>query len=468
MYYQIEAKASRPYRPSKEMARYIAGVRYDRLPPEAIHAAKRAVLDLLGAALAGYALADIAPPVLTFLKGRGGAPMATLWGDGERVPVEMAAFWAATVGHALELDDGHREGAAHIGTVVVPAALCLGEFLGASGRDVLAAVVAGYEVMGRVAAGINPTHFLRGFHTTGCTGSFGAVAASGVLLGLDQQQALGALGTAGVQFAGLLEVIHTGQMVKGLHAGRAAEAGVMAARLATMGVRGPEEILEGPKGYVHAMTDKVDWDRMLDGLGKGTPEILKAYTKPYPTCRHCHPAIDMALAIHREVGPLRPDQVNGILVRTYSVAIHEVGQIKHPRTNQEAKFSAPWAIACALILGQMGLAQTQDAVMQDAALQGMALKARFDLDPARDAEYPHRRGAELTVELADGRRLVRSVALPKGEPELALPDAEMEAKFSDLAGRALRPERVREIAAAVWSLDRMDDVRALARSLAAR
>ena len=468
MYYQIEAKASRPYRPSLEMARYIAGVRYDRLPPGAIHAAKRSVLDLLGAALAGYALADIAKPLLGYLKGQGGAPMATLWGDGERLPVETAAFWAGTIGHALELDDGHREGAAHIGTVVVPAALCLGEFLGASGRDVLTAVVAGYEVMGRVAAGINPTHFLRGFHTTGCTGSFGSVAAAAVLLGLDRQQTLGALGTAGVQFAGLLEVIHTGQMVKGMHAGRAAEAGIMAARLATMGVKGPEAILEGPKGYVHAMTDKVDWDRMMDGLGKGTPEILKAYTKPYPTCRHCHPSIDMALAIHQELGPLRPDQVNSILVCTYSVAIHEVGQIRHPRTNQEAKFSAAWAIACALMLGKMGLAQTDDAVMQDAGLQGMALKAKFELDPGRDAEYPGKRGADLVIALADGRVVRRSVELPKGEPEVALSDVEMEEKFSDLAGRVLGSSGVRRVVELVWGLEGLADCRLLVRSLVAR
>ncbi len=461
MYYPMNEKASRSYQPSREIARYLAGVSPESLKPETVRAARRAILDLLGAALAGTVCADIAPPIRQLLKSQGGSPMATLWGDGAQVPVEQAAFWAACTGHALELDDGHREGAVHPGTVVVPAALCLGEYLNASGEEVLAAVVAGYEVVCRVAAGINPRHFLRGFHTTGCVGSFGSVAAAAVLLGLDESQALAALGIAGVQFAGLLEVVHTGQMVKGIHSGRAAEAGVMAARLATAGVRGPERILEGPKAFVHAMTDEVDWDRMLDGLGTGTPEVMKAYTKPYPTCRHAHPSIDMALALHRELGPLDASQVTAITVRTYSVAIEEVGQIHHPCQNQEAKFSAPWAIAVALCLGRCRLQEFEDAALRDPALQAMAGKVRFELDPARDQVYPQKRGAEFILQLSDGRTVTRRVDLPKGEPETALTDEELEAKFLDLATTCLPAARARQIVDTVNNLEQVDDITTL-------
>lgn len=283
-----------------KLAKFISELKYDQLTDTIINKAKQVLFDYLGALLAGYDKGSVLSQKLTeLIMQNGGREEATIIGPGVKVPLINAAFVNGVLSHVVELDDGHRDAKGHPGVTVISAALPTAEYLGADGKDLITAIVAGYDVFVRIASSVNPSHLNRGFHTTGTCGTFAACAAVCSLFKLDEEQTVNALGLAGLQASGLLEVTIDGHMAKALHAGKAAYGGILAALLAKEGAKGPKSIIEGKKGFAKALSDECDYDLMLRDLNKKF-HIENCYIKLYPSCRHTHASVDAVFELKQK------------------------------------------------------------------------------------------------------------------------------------------------------------------------
>ena len=328
--------------------------------------------------------------------------------------------------HMLETDDLHRASVVHPGCVVIPAALAVAESAGeTSGKRVLTAILWGYEAACRVGMAVGPAHY-RIWHNTGTCGPFGAAMAGAYLLDLTPEQTCHALGNAGTQSAGLWQFLETGAMSKFLHAGRAAEAGVVAAQLAAAGFTGPPRILEGPQGLFAGACPDADPDAVL-----ATPEaswqLHQTSIKPWPCCRHTHGPISAALEARRQIVERgrKVDEITGVTLGTYRAAL-DVCDRPAPANDYAAKFSLQHCIAAALIEDEVGL-QSFDAAARE-ALRPIAAKVDLGVNAENEAVYPDRWGCDLHV--AVGEETTIHVAKPdaKGDPEDPVSRQDMIAK----------------------------------------
>jgi 2-methylcitrate dehydratase PrpD len=275
-------------------------------------------------------------------------------------------------------------------------------------------------MMLRTARAINPSHLKRGFHTTGTAGSLGAAAGAGRLLSLPADRFAHCVAMGGLQSAGIQEMLHSNPAIKPLQAGKAAMAGVLSADLAALGAAGPASLFEGAHGWLKAMADNACTEHLTAELGSRW-EICNTYTKLYPTCRHCHHAIDLAIGLFAE--GVAAKGISNIQIDTYKVAIDEVGSIVHPVSLEEAMFSLPYAVAVALTYGTVRL-QTLASGIEDKTIQDLAGRVVIREDAAMNAVYPSERGSRLTVEPSNGALITRLAKLPKGEFDTPLTDEE--------------------------------------------
>ncbi|MHA1598960.1 MAG: MmgE/PrpD family protein [Alphaproteobacteria bacterium] len=320
--------------------------------------------------------------------------------------------------HILEMDDLHRASVVHPGCVVVPAAFAVcGD---ANGAALLGAVLKGFEATCRVGMAVGAAHY-RIWHNTATCGPYGSAMAAADLLGLDEEASVQALGNAGTQSAGLWEFLDTGAMSKHLHAGRAAEAGVVAAQLATLGFTGPPAILEGPRGFFAAACPDADPTALLANPGARW-QLHETSIKPWPSCRHTHPAVDAALELS---GGLNVDDIESVTVGTYQTAL-DVCDRAGPGSVYEAKFSLQHCVAAALSDGKLDFDSFEDAG-RDAVAPLRARVELFSEDIYNDA-YPEDWGATVDVALKNGQRKQARRAMAKGDPQTALGDDEMRAK----------------------------------------
>lgn len=359
--------------------------------------------------------------------------------DGTRA-VESEVFRAAALSHVTETDDLHRASVTHPGCVVVPTAWLVARDVGCDGRRFLHAVIGGYEVMTRVGEALGAAHY-RIFHNTATAGVFGSAAAAAHLLDLDEDGWVWALGNAGTQAAGLWQFNEEGAMSKPLHAGHAAAAGLRAAILAKHGLTGPENILEGEKGFFRALCPDARPDVVLADAAEW--KIGETSLKPYPCCRHTHPAIDAALALRRRLDPgVLPARIH---VLSYPAAV-DVTNRPHPRTPHEARFSLQYAVARTLVAGRPGLAAFEGAAISDAAVRTVLERTTISVDPALSAAYPERWGATLEVQLEDGTTVCEHCTSAAGDPEKPLSEAALDAKLLDLfAWAGLTTRRSRDL-----------------------
>ena len=401
---------------SSTYADFIFSTHYDRLKPEVIQQAKKLILDLVGVSLAGYRSMEFPRLVVQYLESLGGTPEATIFQTKKKFPAINAVFANASCGHAIDMDDGHRFGALHPGTVIIPTALGAAELCRASTKDLITGVVAGYEVMIRVGAAINPSSLNRGFHATGITGTFGAAAAAASIMKLNREEIIGALGMAGLQSAGVLQVNHDieGAKVKPINPARAAQAGLFASIMAKKGARGPLEIFEGEDGFLKAFTDEVKRELLTKDLGK-TFEICNAYIKFYAACRHVHACVDAALEILGR-NPIEILNIERISVETYSAAIRLAG-ITDVTTPSAARFSIPFSIALALITKGAGADKYSEENVRDRRIQDLSKKVNLSVGDNWEKWYPHKRGATVRIIEKSGREWSAEVGLAKGEPE---------------------------------------------------
>ena len=366
--------------------------------------------------------------VANALAARNTAPgrMLRAWFTQQGNDAGRQAFLIGGLSHILEMDDLHRASVTHPGCVVVPAALALAQRKHCSGPALLDAIIRGYEAVARIGMAVGPAHY-RIWHSTATCGPFGAAIAAADLLGLDKSQTVHALGNAGTQASGLWQFIETGAMSKHLHAGRAAEAGVTAAELAALGFTGPPAILEGAKGlFAGACPDP---DPAAITRDPGAPWQLRATSiKPWPCCRHTHPAIDAAIELHGRLGGAVPQAID---VATYGAAL-EVCDRPAPANEYAAKFSLQHCVALALADGRVGFGSFDEAARNRLA----PLSRRVALRKAEPfaAAYPRHWGAGIALKLPDGRELTATRKACKGDPDQPLGDAEMIAKAELLLG----------------------------------
>lgn len=415
----------------QRFADFLSSARYKHLPAEVTDRSKFLLLDLMGVSIAGLKMA-FPRMMIDYLSSQGGVKDATLLGTKKKVPAMHAALGNGICGHALDMDDGYRFGGVHTGVAVIPAALAYAEAAGKSGRSLLLSVVMGFEIINRISKAMNPSHLDRGFHTTGTLGVFGAAAACGSVAGLNKSKMVSALGTAGLQGAGLLEILNDGAMVKPIHPGKAAMAGILSVELAKRGAKGPATILEGNKGLFRAMADKVCPEGLFVDIGKHF-YIMDQYLKFHAACRHIHPAIDGLLSVMSE-NRLSFNDIDRIDIATYPVAVSFCGATVLPKTAEAAKFSLPYSVAMAAYFGDVSEHRYVQAVVANRKIQRLATRLSVRSVDRWDKAYPHQRGATVTIKTKKENSVTAEIPLAKGEPENPASDADIIAKFRQNVG----------------------------------
>jgi 2-methylcitrate dehydratase PrpD len=338
--------------------------------------------------------------------------------------VGRRAFLFGALAHILEMDDLHRESVTHPGCAVVPAAWAIAAQNGNGGRDFLKAVLTGYEAMCRIGNAVGRAHY-KVWHNTSTCGPYGAAVAAATLLELSEEPTVWALGNAGTQSAGVWQFLEEGAMSKHLHAGRAAEAGILAAELAARGFTGPAKILEGEKGFFVAACPDARPERVL--AAPDAPwQLTLTSIKPWPSCRHTHPAVEAALDLH---GRVEPEAVAELRIETYQAALSLCDK-PAPASEYEAKFSLQHCAAAALVDGKLMLGSFDGAAR--ARLAPLATKTTAVATPEHDSAYPDRWGARVTLRTTSGETLVADRPVCKGDPEHPVTPQELRAKAAML------------------------------------
>ena len=415
--------------PSAQLAAFAAHLRFEHLPQAVVRKTEDLLVDWFGSAVAGHGsrpVASIARFAQVMGAGQGAAEVIVSRTSNSPY---LAAMANAAASHVAEQDDVHNGSVFHPATVVFPAAVAVAQAMGASGRDLLTASVAGYEVGIRVGEFLGRSHY-KVFHTTGTAGTLAAAAAVGHLLKLDAQQMLHALGSAGTQAAGLWEFLRTAADSKQLHTAHAAAAGLMAAYLAQDGFTGAAQILEGPQGMAAGMSSDADPAKLVDGLGTRWATAETSF-KYHASCRHTHPAADALLQVMQQ-HRLQPDDLAGVVTHVHQGAIDVLGPVVKPVTVHQSKFSMGTVLALVAQFGHAGLAEFDQHFLSDAT-QALRDKVSMQLDAEVDGAYPRRWIGKVTVTTTDGRVLHGRVDEPKGDPGNTLSRDEITAKALRLA-----------------------------------
>jgi 2-methylcitrate dehydratase PrpD len=395
-------------------------------------------------------------------------------------------------GHAHDFDDTQLSASperiygllTHPTTPVLSATFALGEAMGISGKDFLTAFLLGFEVECKIAESIHPIHYMKGYHTTGTIGAFGAVAAAGKVLGLSEQKMRYALGIAASMSAGIRA--NFGTMTKPLHAGRAAENGVVAARLSQLGFTSHPHILENPRGYFkimgssftasdpHILEDPLwGYSKILgDGfdLDKISGKLGNPYTivhpgvsiKPYPSVVLSHPSMNTLLDLVKE-HDLKPEEVAEIHVYAGTNVVNILYDL--PQSGLEGKFSLHFCLASILLRRRASLKDFSDEFVKSPEVQQMMKRIKTFVDPEIEAKGYNQILSRIEVRRKDGRMLKKDSGPYKGGPEKPLSEAELDEKFSTCAGLVLPGEKAVRALNLLKQIEKLQDVRILIHSL---
>jgi 2-methylcitrate dehydratase PrpD len=446
--------------PTRTLADFASTLSYEAIPTAVCEATKQYLLDTIGCGMYG-AQTPWAKIVNQLILEQGGRPEATLWLQGFRGPANMVALGLGVMMHSFELDDYHSGAKLHPGAVVIPAALAMAERQGASGCDLLRAIVAGYELMIRTSLAAGTLSMRRrGWHITGLCGTFGAAAAAGQLLGLDNLQMANALGLAGTQSAGLFAFTCDGANSKRLHPGRAAQSGVCAAELAARGFTGPTAVLEYEDGgFCHAVSDASNLELFTRGLGEDYV-TAGVSLKPYACCGSTHSSIDAVRWLAR-THHIQPQDVAEIIVANHSVVKLQTSWWYEPVSPMQAQMNMEYCVAVALTDGNAGPQQFTNDRIADPRLVDLAHKVRFEIDPEIEQIYPRAFPGRVAIRLRDGRTVAHAVPGPKGSPENPLTLDEVADKFHLLVDPVLGRQRAERLAALITAIDTLDNVQSL-------
>lgn len=438
--------------------RFIRDLRWETLPGPVREKVLDLVADWIANAVAGYG-SDIATALAAQSPESSGGCGGVVTGGRTVCPPLQAALVNGAACHALEFDDTYRKGLYHPGAPVISAAWSAAGTTALPGARFLAGVVAGYEVSMRLADAVNPAHN-RKWHTTGTVGTFGAAAGAASCLGLDAPSAAGALGLAGTQASGLWEILPDAPGAKGIHAGKAAQSGLLSALLSRQGIWGPASIFEGDRGFFSAMVDRdIAPDTCLSGLGHEW-RLLQTTIKAYPVCGHTMTAVEAALALSRD---LEPDRISRIEIRAHPVSAGIAGN-PSPKTGLEAKFSIAFCVALALAKKQVTMSEFSPDLMTDPAILSLLSRTTLVRDQGL-GRVKGQRPAKVTVWLADGSLRSETAHTRKGDPENPMARPEIRQKFTDLTAPAWRPGQAGAVFDAVYELPECRDFTAWTRDV---
>ena len=438
---------------TRALAERAVGLRYEDLPEPVCELARQCVLDYLGCAVAG-AGDPLVGILLDEMTEAGGTAQAGVVGHRQRLPVLAAALVNGAASHALDYDDVHLAMPGHPSVAVLPGLLALAEARGSSGREVTTAFVAGYETACRIGLALSPGHYALGFHSTATIGSLGAAAACARLLGLDAEQTAVALGIAGTQAAGLKSQF--GTMCKPFHAGKAAQNGLLAARLAARGFSSRTDLLECVQGFAATHGPDFSPEAALAAPADGF-HILANLFKYHAACYMTHAPIETARQARREHG-LSPDQIASITLRL-DAGCDRICNIPAPVDGLQSKFSLRQTVAMALAgVDTASLGAYSEENSRDPALIRLREMVTLDFHQGWPSTL-----AEIQIALADGRRV--SARHDAGIPaaDIAEQGDRLAAKFDVLVGPVLGAPRARELRETICGLDAMTEIGSLAR-----
>lgn len=450
---------SDPAPTTQSLAEFVAGIRYDSLPAAVTAKARGCVLDFLGAAVAG-SRREHCRAAVGLVSSFGGVPEATVLGQGRSTSAPWAAYLNGVFGSSTpQQDDVWKESLGHPGVGTLPAAFALGERSGASGRRLLQAVVAGYEVAMRIGSAVGKESLNRGWHPRGGVNYFAAATAGTSALGIqDPDVHLRALSLAGNTAAGLTGASYYYDAWYTL-SGNASLNGVLAALHAQAGYSSGPEILEAAHGgYLRVVVDEADWDALVRGLGEEW-QILRIGQKVHASSGATHAAIDATLQIVQE-HDIRPDDIRQVRIRGFRSMVGRTGR-PFPQNLVHAGMSVPFLVAAAIRDRKVGLDQTGPEARQDPVLRSLQERMELAEDPELEDLAPRYLGAAVEIDTTDGRTASARVLVPKGDAENPLSPAELEAKFHDLAGPVLGAEQAMAVVEAVRRLDELDDLEPL-------
>jgi 2-methylcitrate dehydratase PrpD len=448
---------------TQAFAHFTSNLRFEELDLPLVNTIKKSLLDGVGCGLYGGCL-PWCQIVNDFIKEQRGKKESTLWLQKFKGPSMNVSLGLGTMIHSFDYDDYHQA-KVHPGAVVIPAAIAMGERMGASGKAALTAMVAGYETMIRVSLATGPNASrLKGWHLTGTTGTFGAAAAAGNLLGLDPDGMASALGMAGTQSAGLWAFTADGAMSKRFHAGRSSQSGIMGALLAQKGYKGPTQILEAEDGgFCRATSDRVDFSLAIDGLGE---KFLSGEVniKPYACCASAHSAID-AVRDLVQAHKIVPPDIERIFVKTARGVKVQCGFSYEPLSILQAQMSLQYTIAVFLLEGKALVEQFTEEKISDPKILELANRVEVVLDDEVEKVYPDRFANKVEILLRSGERFETRVDFAKGSSERPMSFEEVAGKFESLAGRVITKKRIDTIVETIEKIEKLVDIRGLTRLL---
>jgi 2-methylcitrate dehydratase PrpD len=451
---------------TRDLAAFASRLKFEDIPPVAVERMKDCVLDSIGCCLHGVTL-PWTRKVQEMVLAEGGGPVASIFGGGGRTSVSQAVLVNGTAGHAFELDDIHKESIVHPGSLALPVAVALAESAGgASGRDLITAMVAGYEVGTRVGNAATMSLFLRGFHPQGTSGAFVAAATAGRMLGLDPGEMQHTLGIVGSQAGGLMAA-QEGAMVKRFHCGRAAQSGVYSALLARRGFTGITNVLEAPYGgYLSSLSDKPVPAKLTAGLGTVWETANVGY-KPHASVTSIHTALD-ALADLMSEQQLAADDIARVEAGlSHMTHVHCAWKYEAQGVTA-AQMNLYYGLAVIALDGGAFVDQYREDRLHDPRILDFIGRIHASVDPAIEAMGPaFRHAARLKVETRDRRTYTREILHRRGSPENPLKPGDIEYKFRNVARGCLAPARLERVVEICKTLDRQTDTRELIAILAA-
>ena len=437
--------------PSQTLSTFLSAIRYEDLPQAVVARTEDLFLDWFASALAGKGARPVSA-INAFA-----AAMGPKDGTAEnlltrqRTSPVFAALVNAAASHFVEQDDLHNSSVLHPGTVVFPAVLAAAQDVGATGKELIAAAVAGYECGVRVGEFLGRSHY-KVFHTTGTAGKLAAAAGVAHVLKLDADKMQHCLGSAGTMAAGLWEFLRDAADSKQLHTAKAAADGLMAAYIARDGFTGARDIFEGRQGMAAGMSSDADVRWLTDGLGTRWATAETSF-KFHASCRHTHPAAD-ALQTLMQQHKLKADDIVKVIAHVHQGAIDVLGPVTDPQTVHQSKFSMGFVLAMIATLGRASLADFTEKSIKNNDLRKFHDRVTMVLDADIDAAYPRRWIGRVTVQTGDGRTLECRVETPKGDPGNTLTRAELEDKAQRLAAYsgAATADEMKQIIVRIWRL----------------
>jgi len=453
-----------------ELIRECLAIDYRNLPAEVVDRAKYLLLDYLGVAARG-ALSDSAAAARKMVAKLDTATEgAVVIGARQKARPPYAALLNGIAAHSIELDDVVNEASLHPGVTVMSAALAAGHMANCSGRELIAGIVAGYEVAIRLGIGLDPAaHYARGFHPTATCGTLGSAVTAAKILALNAVEMKNALGISGSQAGGLMEFLSDGAYTKRLHAGWAAHSGLLAALLAREGFTGPGSVIEGKFGFLKSYSDKPHPDRILADWGNPY-QVLKTSIKPHSCCRYKQGPIDGVLAIMREnrlaAADIRSVELT-VLKAGFALVAEPPVRKQNPQSIVDAQFSMPFGAAVAILFGKATLDEYSQKNLDSPEVRKMMQRVRCVADPELEKEFPRKWPARVKLTTNRGQAFSAYIEYPKGDPENPLTWQELIAKFRELVRPVYAADHSSKIIGMIRSIEDADTLQPLSELLPA-